>query len=166
MVRCIAFLAALSVALPSLASDPVADFENIVLRGSRPPESVNAVVYSSQLKGWAKRDVTLHQVRYDVRKTDSLVTPVIGVANFDVLIRLTRIYPTEAEAKTSMDFDPKLDSVNKVELRYAYRDGRWFYSGGEYRSPNVPARAFELNEDRLRAGAKGTIPAIVTRWLP
>lgn len=56
-------------------------------------------------------------VSYDVRKTDSLVTPVIGCVNF-----------TETYTVPAGPYNSSFDSSLKMQLLFKRSDGKWFFS--------------------------------------
>ena len=112
--------------LPSVcaASDPLQDFEQLVSTcqaGHLAPTS--RVTLQSEGK-WLKRIEHPVSVKYDVKKTDSLVSPLTAYIE-STTIGVGQRADSEEEAKT---LTPSLDGlVSQFVLRinYAYRAGKW-----------------------------------------
>ncbi|MBA2411291.1 MAG: hypothetical protein H0V63_00475 [Burkholderiaceae bacterium] len=61
----------------------------------------------------------------DVRKTDSLVNPILGLVSFLAHIEASIEYGTEAEAREAETFVERLRCDYDFHLRYAYSRGQW-----------------------------------------
>jgi hypothetical protein len=101
---------------------------------------------------WHKREEQLHgQVQYDVRKSDSLVSSLIGEITFTLLA--AGAYAESEEAAKAIALDPKNGKAVKMDitLRFAYRAGAWEPVDGEqttqFRSaPGQPFRDTTRNK--------------------
>lgn len=73
---------------------------------------------------WRKRYAeTLSQYGFDVKVTDSLVTPYTGVLSYDEVVWLTAEHPTEKEAEQDNSFTSSLK--NSQTSTYGYQEGKW-----------------------------------------
>jgi|CXWL01.1.fsa_nt_gi hypothetical protein len=119
--------------------EPLADFESITKKCRQAFDTRHPieVVYVARSKAWVKRVYGPTRVAYDVRKTDSLVSPFLGYIEIVELIAVDRA----ADEATATALQPSLD--NKVSrltqrLNFAYRDSLWTLVDGtmgmEYKS--------------------------------
>lgn len=106
-------------------ADPVADFEQIAkeARKASPGElRITGVTRS--------RAELLPDIRYDVRKTDSLVTPYTAWVSFAVRDRIS-VHRTTLDAQTGKEPVNELDAlVYRYRLEYGYQKGQWRLTGG------------------------------------
>lgn len=116
--------------LSAAQADELADFQAFVKRcdaayAARP--SVETV-YSAAAKSWVKRVHAPAKITYDVKKTDSLVSP------FAAYIETTEVSAAERAADEAA---AKLLDVNlngyifrfTTTMTFAYREGRWTMTG-------------------------------------
>lgn len=116
------------------ALDPLQDFERIVKRCQTAVEAKNtpavSVYYNSRTSSWVRR-VGTFEVRYDVRKTESLVAPIVGQINV-VEIAATGTAADEQSA-AALDFSIA-SSPRHVRQRYeatfTWREQKWSFKGG------------------------------------
>jgi len=66
---------------------------------------------------------TVSQYGFDVKVTDSLVTPYTGVLNYKEVILATAEHPTQKEAEQDNSFSPYLNIP--LTFTYGYQDGKW-----------------------------------------
>jgi hypothetical protein len=110
--------------------DPVASFKGIVsdlskieIRGA----TENYTWDGKELKkdGWQKRQTSIKDVKYDVTKTESLVTPLKGVIFFTEHVNLCPGFATKAQAEAYV-FSGKEQCLDYQEqLVYQYKDEAW-----------------------------------------
>lgn len=74
--------------------------------------------------------MTVMDLQYDVRKTDSLVSPYTGTAEFICLLEQSEFYGTKAEAEAASSFEKA--SGEKCQVVFAYQDGRWVVKSRRY----------------------------------
>lgn len=115
------------------AGDPLGEFEASVLKkGSAVATTGPVVYYLKESKKWGRATATLGEVKYDVRKTDSLVTPFIGSVAFEVTERIST-YASEADARAAVRPKEKKEGalVHVFRLAYSYQGGIWRLTSGE-----------------------------------
>lgn len=116
------------------ATNPLAEFETIIKlsQASVPKEGYVEFAQSSKTKYWGRMVWTIEGIRYDVRKTDSLVTPFVGVVSFDVLERWFN-YASEADARLAVHPKEKKEHVALYVFRmnYGYQANDWRFNSGE-----------------------------------
>jgi hypothetical protein len=133
------FLAALGVlvSLPWAAqAEPLAEFKARLQRVQAITAPV--LVQASRAKPkkgqkrpeWLRTQATLDDVRYDVRRTDSLVSPFVAWVELKISER-SESYSSEAEARATtgpVKHDRRLGYVYRLD--YAYRDSQWVFARG------------------------------------
>ena len=116
------------------ATNPLAEFETIVKRSqaSVPKEGYVEFAQSSKTKYWGRMVWTIEGVRYDVRKTDSLVTPLVGIVSFDLVERWFN-YASEADARHAVHPKQKKEqaALYNFRMNYGYQANAWRFMGGE-----------------------------------
>jgi len=147
------------------AGDPVAEFEELVRVGRERTISSAPVSQNTNLGGWVKRRFEIVDGKYDVQRTDSLVSPVLGVTGFMLRAEQTPPYPTRAQAEAANAMEPGAVTVYYITLRYTYRDSRWHFKDGEYVWQSTHTRV-TIQPDDLRA-QPDALPLVAVRyWLP
>ncbi|AYB38217.1 hypothetical protein [Brevibacillus laterosporus] len=68
--------------------------------------------------------IAMNDLAYDVRKTDSLVSPYIGTISFTLNPQSTDIFNTKDEAAKDTNFIDK-DSYVPHRLTYAFQNNNW-----------------------------------------
>lgn len=147
----VVFLLGLAVSGQSLAvDDSVKSFEKF-LDGAA--ESTNAAtrVFLNGSKGWTKQRYLVSDVKFDVRKTDSLVTPVVGIATFQLLIEFNGFHPSREQAETVSIDDNRMAIRSLVTMHFTYSDDKWrFVKGGQkIIQPNVGELELGIREPGL-----------------
>lgn len=62
----------------------------------------------------------------DIRKTDSLISPYVGVLEFELVGHETRVHASKEEALADNDFGPETEGfVIEHRHTYAFQDGKW-----------------------------------------
>ena len=142
-----------------IASDPVADFKSFVANSSVPTEWTD-VVFIPKTQKWKKNYFSLSEVRYDVKKTDSLVSPINGTVSFSIKLRISRFFDTKEEAESSNELWDIGDATYYVTAEYLIDEGKWYLNQFSVRSKfSVDANATEtflLTRTEILAGS--------TRW--
>ncbi len=105
-------------------------------------------------------NVPIKKFEFDVKKTDSLVSPYLGtiiiettcplIGDFsqDVLDQLQRFEPNR-KIKASI-----YEEDMKISLYYAWQDGKWTYKNGEFVKSNV--RVLQDGSGSAEKGARNT----------
>lgn len=148
--------------------DPVDAFKKVIAEASQ-PASWSYVYLDRQEAKWAKSYVMISDVKYDVRKTDSLISPVIGIVEFSSRMPQSLLFDTQAEAEASTqpapdEFVPSFGFV----ANYTYNKGAWTLQKITYRSnrPNSIIGPQEATRDYIIQNATdGTVNRIMMRWV-
>lgn len=116
------------------APDPVQEFERLVKQCQAVFEKqltpAIVVSYNSRVSAWV-RTVRSFEVRYDVKKTDSLVTPVIGQLS-TLKVSASEQAADEESAKAlnfTISSSPK-HVRERYEATFVWRDGTWRFKEG------------------------------------
>ncbi len=95
------------------AADPAADFEGFVHRVANETTQA-APVYLNKYKNlWAKRRFSIADLKYDVKKTDSLLNPIVGIVEFKLHADQSGFYATEVEAMGATDLGTFPPSITR-----------------------------------------------------
>jgi hypothetical protein len=113
---------------------------------------------------WAKRMFQITDLKYDVRKTESLVSPLVGTVMFTLSSTQTQLVADRESAKQSNQYTDSTD-VFTVELYYALQDGAWKMTTGRYSSPDLPGTSFELNPEKIRLEPDAIPHAALVPWI-
>lgn len=113
---------------------------------------------------WAKRKFRVTDLTYDVRKTESLVSPLVGHVTFTLASTQTALFPDKEAAQASSEFDSQ-GSVYKVELSYAHQDGKWRTTTGRYSVPALLDNSFDLTPTEVRSEPHAIPNAALLFWL-
>lgn len=124
--------AAAAAATVTADGDPALQFEAFVSAAAARSAQTRVVYFNPRFKGWAKAWYEIGTQRIDVRKTDSLLTPVLGVVEFSMVPRQTAFAASRAAAEDLDRPIPQPGRARAVTLRYAYRDGAWRFLDGSY----------------------------------
>ena len=115
-------------------ADPLQEFEKIVQQCQAAAEAVNtptiSVYYNSRLSAWVRR-VRTFEVRYDVRKTDSLVAPVIGQIN--VLEISATGSAADEQSAAALEFSIASSPRHmrtRTDVTFIWRDQKWTVKDG------------------------------------
>jgi hypothetical protein len=128
------FAGSLLLAGTVAAADPLADFEAIVRGCKAALDAAPAleVVYVDLAKSWVKRARTPAIVTYDVRRTESLVAPL--VAHIEVGVTHTSDRAASQEDAQKIDLAGKTPIRHVDRINFALRDGRWEVVDGRFTS--------------------------------
>lgn len=139
-------------------ADEVAEFRVIMGQcqatlAALPPVEV---VYVAATKSWVKRAHSETAFAFDVRKTDSLVSPLGAYMEITELTMLDRA--ADEAAAHALDLTERASTNRRVHrVNYAYQGGRWTLVDGRttsawrraHGSPFEAPRTFNLTEDEL-----------------
>lgn len=115
-------------------ADPLKEFEKIVQQCQAAAEAVNtptiSVYYNSRLSAWVRR-VRTFEVRYDVRKTDSLVAPVIGQINVLEISAAESAADEQSAAALEFSIASSPRHVRtRTDVTFIWRDQKWTVKEG------------------------------------
>lgn len=170
MLRRIILLAALGSTLLTLLgacsrdSASVDGFRALVQSRVEATESSSEPYFNEHHQKWAKRRFRVADLKFDVRKTDSLVSPLLASVKFTLSSAQTQLLLDKEEARTNVEYDSK-PNLFKIELIYAYQDGHWRMTGGRGSVPEAPNSSFELSEEKIRTEPNSIPNAALLFWL-
>jgi hypothetical protein len=157
------------MASPTPAQDPVSEFKALVASASTSTEASN-VHQDSKSQRWTKQLYTPGEVKYDVKKTDSLISPIKGIVTFPVTIRTAGPFDTKEQADSSTAFSGRKMTAF-ITGEYNLVDGAWQLNNFSYQvafGENPPDRdTITVPRDKLIASegsAKG-IAVILKPWI-
>jgi len=119
--------------------------------------------HNKELNKWAERRFQVAELKYDVRKTESLVSPFVGVITFTLTNTQTELFSERSAAQASIDLDSTVYTF-EVELNYAYQDNQWRTTAGRYSMPEDPV-PFNLTPANIRNNPDTTPNAALVFWL-
>jgi len=83
--------------------------------------------------GWAKEVYRpIGEPSIDIKKTDSLISPYVGICEFTLRRDMTAFHKTKEEAAKDNKFIQSVDAYHRH--RYVYQSGKWVPKTREYRS--------------------------------
>jgi len=101
---------------------------------------------------WAVRVFkSIKNVKYDVKKTDSLVSPYVLTILADTVLYQGGGYDSAAKAKQAKDlkpFPPGNSKAREMQINYAFQDGYWVLTGGNKIFEGNIYKAMKLDENR------------------
>ncbi|MCL6752292.1 hypothetical protein KBT16_15505 [Nostoc sp. CCCryo 231-06] len=113
-------------------SDPVAQFKTLIEEKQTYINKGAGILKSSE--GWTRMSAKVADIKYDVNKTDSLVSPYTGITTLDVLLTSEK-FTTESEARGTAISNAKGSSEPfplKCRETYAYQESKWVVKQQEY----------------------------------
>ena len=129
-MRLAAFVAFLFISVAARSAEPVPEFEQLVARASKATDGAQWVYRDGSGK-WRRGQAVVSGLAYDVRKTDSLIAPIVGDVKFTMRTRASGPYETEDAARASTDFAQVPDALYEFTLAYHWRDGSWRFASGK-----------------------------------
>ena len=118
-------------------TDPVESLKVILSKVERDMATEQIVFFGAD-RGWIKRKVVLSHIEYDVKKSDSLISPFLAPIKFGFSVIQSKDFPTKTEAeKTSLEvIEPSPDSdTSHCRASLAFRDGSWVAKSLEFYDP-------------------------------
>lgn len=100
-----------------------------VEKGVRATASV-LIVEKNPAGKWEQFTYSVEGVTYDVKKTDSALTPLLGVVHASITSFASEEFATEAEARASKRGGPKLSWKVDLSFRPDSRLKRWSFANG------------------------------------
>lgn len=151
------------------APDPVASFKAFIATASEPRQWERVYEFKKQGK-WVKHYYTLDATKFDVQKTDSLISPVKGVVSISLKVVASEFANTEQEAKQSNSLS-KANITYLVSAEYLFTDGAWRVDHFSYRAniEGLPSDRTTINAPREKLlrdrGADTNIASILAKWV-
>lgn len=129
--------------------DPVPIFESLINEAARVTNSTTPTYLNSTRQLWAKRRYKITDVKYDVRKTDSLLTPVVGLAAFTLELNQTALVGTREEAEALSVFIVDKALKYKIALTYSFKESRWQFKDGEFQGTYPGAGKYPITQEEF-----------------
>lgn len=128
------------------------------------------VYLNDHLKGWTKSYLQISNIKYDVKKTDSAINPLIGVASFTATTKISPPYPSKGEAANSTDFR-KEALTRDFSITYQLDGRKWKAVNVKYDSTllgmSPPARPMRGMDYKPKPkNEMGQLDKALTKWLP
>ena len=82
---------------------------------------------------WMKSKISVSDSSYDVQKTTSLVSPYLGILNYNVVLNNTKKQPTKELAEKDTDFESP-GIPGKARIAFAFQSDKWVVKKYEYYS--------------------------------
>ncbi|HJW23767.1 MAG TPA: hypothetical protein VJ576_02625 [Rhodocyclaceae bacterium] len=137
MRKAIAVIGALAwfIVLPAAAAadDLVKSFEKFLSASVESTNASTSVFLNNRSNGWMKRRYRVSDLKYDVKRTDSLVAPIVGIVTFKLTSEVTGSFQSQTEAESSNFFDSDKSSHDGMSLSFAYRNDKWELTEVSYR---------------------------------
>ena len=110
-------------------NDPVASFKRVVENGIKRLEEAHEKVVKSPADSnpatWRKYRSRVVEPSYDVKKTDSMVSPYVAKLLLKTRTTATKELNSKSAAETSNDFSG-IDALEDLyDFDYAFQDGKW-----------------------------------------
>jgi hypothetical protein len=145
--------------------DPAASFNSFVREAAQRSNGATPVRLIQWTGKWDRCRFNISDVKMDVRKTDSLVTPILGLVSFVAHIEASIEYGTEAQAREAETFAERLRCDYDFNLRYRYNHGQWSLIDGTQAGGPVNHGPLPLTIDEIKK-EPDTIPLIALKeWV-
>ncbi len=132
----------------SNGSNPVSDLKLILVKMEEHGTTERVVDFLAD-GYWQKRKHKAASIKYDVRKTDSLVSPYVASVSWDVVGRLTKAFPTKEGAEKA-EFAPPTILSERWNATFAYQDGKWVVTDVWWRSELVKLESRHSKLDNFK----------------
>ena len=118
-------------------SESVPKFKSLVAHAIELTHSAKPVYFNKYEKLWFTCRYKIEDVNYDIKKTDSLINPIIGTVDFVLYTEHGPLLPTKEEAKASNSFS-LVGAADRaiISLEYHYNNGTWRLRGGDLKYGN------------------------------
>jgi len=157
-----------STALPNFKEEsPVDSFRKFLNASVKSTETSPQSYFNVNHQKWANRKYEISDLKFDVKKTDSLVNPVIGTATFTLTTSQTDLFATKdgAETSTVYIFGPNSETVT---LNFTSDKGVWKMANGFYLHPipysDTPSM-ITITPEKIAAEPDSELYAAMKYWL-
>lgn len=153
------------VAVAAPTDETVLAFEKFLRVSTESTISVTRTYLNKRVKKWAKYRFAVLDLRYDVKKTDSLVNPIIGLIHFTLRVDETELVKTKEEAEQLNEFNTRSGPTFNIFLTYTFKDEGWKFKDGEFEVSALRGKKFPLTTENI-SREPNTIPnTAVKLWL-
>lgn len=112
---------------------PAIAFEKMVSTSHNSMSSDQPVLNVNNGQAWVKRRHAVSNVTYDVKKTDSLLNPIIGFVSFSIRIDESALTNNKEDALQITRFNESRFQYD-ASLNYSYIDGIWKFKNSRVKS--------------------------------
>lgn len=147
--------------------EPVKAFQALVQTASSTKEWIRPFQIPTTQQ-WVKHKVTSGEVRYDVKKTDSMVNPLVGMVSFPVLILVSTPVNTEQEAMDASESTMRPGTYD-VDITYHVDGEKWVmqeikYKGTDRDNP-LRGRVYTMDAQKFRRESGATLSLALRPWV-
>ncbi len=118
-------VAALADQAPPKTTDPLTSFKEVAAKTREAVDGQTSVWFNSSSNDWKKFHLSVNKFAYDVTRTDSLVSPYMGVITF----RLPTALIAEGRNKSQVESSNSQGEPSSVaydwRVTYSYQGDRW-----------------------------------------
>jgi hypothetical protein len=147
------------------ADDPASSFDAFTRRAAEATNNANPINLNRWTNKWVKRRFKISEMKMDVRKTDSLVTPIVGIVSYLVYIEATIDYATEAEAREAQRFVERFHCTYELKLRYGYKDGKWSLLDGTQAGGIMNLAPLNLTAETIKKEPEAIPNIVLMEWI-
>lgn len=144
-------------------ADPVSKFEALLEKFEKNTNNDVVFYHNTDKDAWLKRRFDVSDVKYDVKKTDSMVNPILGLVSFDLVISHTSFQPTKAEAEAIQIVPDEKSDRHKISITYAYKNNKWILLKGTY---TMGGQVYQFTEEGMRKESTVAIFSALMNWVP
>lgn len=147
--------------------DSVKKFESLIKTSTSLTNSITPTYFNKHTTSWAKKYFSISNLKYDVRKTDSLVNPIVGIISFNLHVAQSDFYSTKEEADLSTTLNPKFKTIILVNLTYSFNDKIWLLNNGSYKmnDPDLSKYEYNFTENQIRHNSQEIPYIALINWL-
>ena len=154
--------------------DVVALFKEMVEKAAR-VKTYTGVYHIEKQNKWARTYAEISNIEFDIKKTDSLVTPEIGIVKFVHIGKRSPTYDQKELAESTEEvYSPEFYAYTRDEytIRYTFVDGKWVAKDLHCSSELLPEKPgfrsslgkIEISKPNLDSYKQGEHP-LVDRWV-
>lgn len=113
---------------------------------------------------WAKRRFEVSDIKYDVQRTNSLVSPLSGEVEFTLTTTQTQFADSKDAAETAETFDPTSRQQFGVRLVYSHDSNVWTLRTGHQESLKFRGK-YEVSVESIRSEPDAIPNSALLYWL-
>ncbi len=165
-IKCTVSIVFVGLVGSAYAAEPVPEFERFVAHAMKGGIPKPTAFYIAESRYWTVQQSSFVGLRYDVQKTSSLVSPVIGQAAFVMLNPLAG-YDDETQAREAARRGdrPTMVLSYSISLNYIYRNGRWQFRNGSMDWLSAPGQPTVFDATDLRRDPNNPLYRHLRSWL-
>jgi len=150
-------------------SRAVASFKSMIDAASK-TTFVSDVFFNQKDNGWSKAYVRISDVKYDIKKTDSVINPMVGEVSLLAMQKVSAVYASKEEAQRSED-TRDVTLAQQFYITYQLDSGKWRAASAKYETSlvggSVPGPVGGKVDYSPRPKAQmGALDKALEKWLP